>query len=114
MPKLKPGTVLPTPAEDAKIKRQMRQDSQNPEWTKRDFARARPASDVLPGIVGEEAAEKLLKPRGRPKAEVTKERINIRLSPEVVAYFKASGSGWQTRIDAALRQFIAEHRHLVR
>ncbi|WP_374626424.1 BrnA antitoxin family protein [Pandoraea sp.] len=113
MPKLKPRTVLPTPAKDAKVKRQMRQDPQNPEWTKKDFAKARPASEVLPGLVGEEAAEKLLKPRGRPKAEVAKERIDIRLSPEVVEYFKASGSGWQTRIDAALRQFIAEHPHLV-
>ncbi|WP_345740190.1 BrnA antitoxin family protein [Pandoraea apista] len=113
MPKLKPGTVFPTPAEDAKIKKQMRQDSQNPEGTKKDFAKARPANEVLPGIVGEEADEKLLKPRGRPKAEITKERINIRLSPEVVDYFKVSGSGWQTRIDAALRQFIAEHPHWV-
>ncbi|MGC7402403.1 BrnA antitoxin family protein [Pandoraea pneumonica] len=87
----------------------MRQDSQNPEWTKKDFAKARPASEVLPEVVGEDAAQKLLRRRGRPKADVTKERINIRLSPEVVDYFRASGSGWQTRIDAALRQFIAEH-----
>lgn len=63
MSKLKPSTVLPTPTEDAKIKQLMRQDSQNPEWTKKDFVKARPASEVLPGIVGEEAAEKLLKPR---------------------------------------------------
>jgi uncharacterized protein (DUF4415 family) len=35
--------------------------------------------------------------------------INIRLSPDVLAYFKAAGDGWQTRIDRALRQFIAEH-----
>lgn len=113
MPKLKPGTILPTPVEDAKIEKQIRQDSQNPEWTKKDFAKARPASEVLPGIVGKEAAEQLLKSRGRPKSDITKERINIRLSPEVVDYFKASGRGWQTRIDAALRQFISEHPHLV-
>ena len=41
--------------------------------------------------------------RGRPKAEVTKERITIRLSPEVVDSFRATGVGWQTRIDAALK-----------
>ena len=50
-----------------------------------------------------------MKPRGRPKAEVTKQRVGIRLSLEVIEHFKASGSGWQTRIDAALRQFITEH-----
>ncbi|AJP57978.1 hypothetical protein UC34_15370 [Pandoraea vervacti] len=113
MPKLKPGTILPTRVEDAKLKKQSRQDLDNPEWTKKGFAKAKPASEVLPGIVGEEASEKLLRPRGRPKADQTKERINIRLSPEVVEYFKASGRGWQTRIDVALQQFIAEHPHLV-
>jgi uncharacterized protein (DUF4415 family) len=46
---------------------------------------------------------------GRPKAEVTKERITIRLSRDVVTQFRATGEGWQTRIDAALRQFISEH-----
>lgn len=63
MSKLKLGTVLPTPADDAKIKQLMRQDSQNPEWTKKDFVNARLASEVLPGIVGDEAAEELLKRR---------------------------------------------------
>lgn len=47
---------------------------------------------------------------GRPKAEVTKERITIRLSRDVVSQFRATGSGWQTRVDSALRQFVSEHR----
>ena len=50
----------------------------------------------------------MLKPRGRPRAEFPKKRINIRLSHEVVEHFKSAGVGWQTRIDSALRQFIAE------
>ncbi|TDT43303.1 uncharacterized protein (DUF4415 family) [Halospina denitrificans] len=49
-----------------------------------------------------------LKPVGRPKAEVTKERVTIRLSPEVVAYFRSQGKGWQTRIDEALKAMIRE------
>lgn len=47
--------------------------------------------------------------RGRPKAEVTKERITIRLSPEVVESFRATGRGWQTRVDAALKEWLAKH-----
>jgi len=47
--------------------------------------------------------------RGRPKAEVTKERITIRLSPDVLAPFRKSGAGWQTRIDAALRDWLKRH-----
>ena len=84
-------------------------DDENPEWTAEDFAKARPAGEMLPQLFGEEAAKKMLKPRGRPPVEFPKERINIRLSHEVVEHFKSTGEGWQTRIDAALRQFITEH-----
>lgn len=84
-------------------------DDENPAWTAADMAHARPASEVLPGLLGAEVAKRLLKPRGRPRAEHPKVRINIRLSPEVVAHFKQAGEGWQTRIDTALRQFIADH-----
>lgn len=85
-------------------------DDENPEWTAEDFAKARPASEVLPQIFGAKVAQEMLKPRGRPRAEHPKERINIRLSHEVVEYFKSAGDGWQTRIDSALRQFITEHQ----
>lgn len=81
----------------------------NPVWTNSDFAQAQPAREVLPGIFSKARTESLLTPRGRPKADVTKVRVGIRLSSEVIDHFKASGDGWQTRIDAALRQFIAEH-----
>ena len=47
--------------------------------------------------------------RGRPKAAVTKERITIRLSPDVVQTFRATGNGWQTRMDEALREWVKSH-----
>ncbi|MEW5885123.1 MAG: BrnA antitoxin family protein [Pseudomonadota bacterium] len=84
-------------------------DDENPEWTAENFAKARPASEVLPQLFGEKVAREMLKPRGRPRVEFPKERINIRLSHEVVEHFKSAGVGWQTRIDSALRQYIAEH-----
>ncbi|MDR2213045.1 MAG: hypothetical protein LBE21_05400 [Pseudomonadales bacterium] len=48
MPTLKPGTIIPTPKEDAAIQRGIDADPDNPEWTEEDFAKARPARDVLP------------------------------------------------------------------
>jgi uncharacterized protein (DUF4415 family) len=48
--------------------------------------------------------------RGRPKKAVTKQRITIRLSPDVVDAFRATGKGWQTRMDEALRDWLKEHR----
>lgn len=45
--------------------------------------------------------------RGRPRAVTPKQRITIRLSPDVIEKFKAAGRGWQTRIDAALRDWLS-------
>ena len=44
--------------------------------------------------------------RGRPKSASPKEHINIRLSARVIDYFKATGPGWQSRIDAALIEWV--------
>jgi uncharacterized protein (DUF4415 family) len=52
-------------------------DSENPELTDDDFAKMRPACEVLPEIFGAEIAKELLIPRGRPRLEKTKEHINI-------------------------------------
>jgi uncharacterized protein (DUF4415 family) len=46
--------------------------------------------------------------RGEQKAP-RKIATAIRLSPEVVAFFKAGGKGWQTRVDEALREYIKTH-----
>lgn len=46
------------------------------------------------------------RPRGRPPkaAGERKEKVTLRLSPDVLAHFRAKGAGWQTRIDEALRK----------
>lgn len=81
-------------------------DDENPEWTDADFARARPAAEVLREQFGAEAVAHLLKPkRGRPLKAAPKRAINIRLSPEVLEYFRATGPGWQTRVDEVLRRY---------
>lgn len=47
--------------------------------------------------------------RGRPKSENPKLLVSVRYSPEVVAYFKSTGDGWQSRMDSVLRQYVARH-----
>jgi uncharacterized protein (DUF4415 family) len=47
--------------------------------------------------------------RGRPRSEHPKVPISIRLSEDVLARFKAGGPGWQSRIDAALKEWLAQH-----
>jgi len=73
-------------------------------------------SDINAGIAEDPDTRELsdrefqrLRPLGRPKAKVTKERITIRLSPEVVEKFRATGSGWQARMDKALQEYLKTH-----
>ncbi len=77
-------------------------DDENPEWTVADFKRARPAAEVLPQLIGKEATARLLRPRGRPKSPDAKVSISLRIPPDTLARWKASGPGWQTRMAAAL------------
>lgn len=79
-------------------------DDENPELTEEWFARAIPFSG-LPKSLQTTLAQR---PRG-PQKSPLKERITIRLSPEVVAPFRATGEGWQTRLDAALKDWLKTH-----
>lgn len=81
-------------------------DSENPEWTDADFARARPAAEVLPGLFGKKVAKEMLKPRGRPKSDTPKTHLNVRLDADIVEHFKAEGPGWQTRMNDTLKRAI--------
>jgi uncharacterized protein (DUF4415 family) len=47
--------------------------------------------------------------RGRPKSENKKMLLSVRYSPEVVAYFKSTGEGWQSRMDGVLREYVERH-----
>ena len=52
----------------------------------------------------------LRRPRGRPFSQhPVKVQTTIRFDADVLAAFKASGAGWQTRINEALRQYLHEH-----
>jgi len=47
--------------------------------------------------------------RGRPKSTSTKQLVSVRYSPEVLAYFKSTGEGWQSRMDGVLREYVQRH-----
>jgi uncharacterized protein (DUF4415 family) len=72
----------------------------NPELTAEQLAQAKPFAEVFPELAAR------MRRRGPQKA-VKKVSTTIRLSPEVVAHFRATGKGWQSRIDEALRKLIA-------
>jgi uncharacterized protein (DUF4415 family) len=82
-----------------------RPDEDNPEWTKEDLTRARPAAEVLAEIIGEKAAQELIRRgRGRPQKADKKVNQTLRLDPDVLEAFRQEGSGWQARINQVLRE----------
>ncbi len=92
MPKLKAGTIRPTPAEDAAI-----------------TAAAMSDPDAVPFTDAEWVQVKPLVRRGRPLGSGTKTQVTLRLDVDVVDKFRASGDGWQTRINDALKSWVQTH-----
>jgi uncharacterized protein (DUF4415 family) len=76
----------------------------NPVWNDETFKRARSAREVLPHLFGRATAEKMLRPRGRPKTGNARIAISLRLPPETLAQWKATGPGWQTRMADKLKR----------
>jgi uncharacterized protein (DUF4415 family) len=87
----------------------VRKSSENPEWTKATFAKAKPANEVLSEVFGAPVARRMLKPRGRPKTGVARTAISIRLPPDTLARWKATGPGWQTRMAETLDKAIRKN-----
>ncbi len=75
----------------------MRAVSDNPKWTKEDFAKAKSFAEVFPKLAG------TIRRRGRQKTP-TKKAISLRLDRDVLEAYQASGDGWQTRINNDLRK----------
>lgn len=74
------------------------------ELTAQDIALMKPAADVLP--VEFLAAIK----RGRPPLERPKKMVSLRMDQDVIDALQASGPGWQTRVNAAIKELLAAHK----
>ena len=83
--------IRPTQSEEAAINAGIATDNDTYELTLTEFKQLRAV-------------------RGRPRSDAPKQRITIRLSPDVLTKFKAAGKGWQTRVDLALRDWLKTHR----
>ena len=82
--------IRPTEAEDAQI-----------------TAAALTDPDNLPLTDGE--LRQFRKSRGRPQGSGKKEQVTLRLDTDILEQFRATGNGWQTRINEALKDWIKQH-----
>lgn len=75
---------------------------ESPVLTKAELALAQPFGRVFP-----ELAEKMRKNLGgRPPLAQPKRAISIRLDQDVIDKFKASGAGWQGRMNEILKRSV--------
>lgn len=81
---------LPTPEEDAQI-----------------TAAALTDPDNLP--LTNEELQQFRRTRGRPQGSGKKEQVTLRIDTEILKQFRATGNGWQTRINDALRDWVKQH-----
>ncbi|MFB9952046.1 BrnA antitoxin family protein [Rhizobium puerariae] len=77
-------------------------DPDNPELTDEQIANMKPFREVFPDLAA--SIDREIARRGRPKAEQTKQPVTIRLDPDIVDHYKATGRGWQSRMNDDLRK----------
>ena len=90
----KPKIVMPSEAEDRRIVAAAKGDPDAQPLTQKQLNAMVPLKAL----------------RGRPKSERKKQLISVRYSQEVIEYFRATGEGWQARMDEVLRRYVARHR----
>ena len=78
--------------------------SDNPPLTDDELAKAKLGTDGMPPAM----AAAFTARGGRPRAERRKMPVTIRLDPDIIEAFKATGSGWQTRMNEALRRAVRD------
>ncbi|MBX9632691.1 MAG: BrnA antitoxin family protein [Burkholderiales bacterium] len=61
---------------------------------------------VTPGGGVEATISAIRRTRG-PGKKPSKEQVAIRLDPDIIGAFKAGGPGWQTRMNAALKEWLS-------
>jgi uncharacterized protein (DUF4415 family) len=86
----------------AYTKKDLEEVLHNPKWTEKDIARAKPFAAMFP-----ELAASYRRARG-PQKSPTKAAVSLRLDRRIIDHFRATGEGWQTRINNVLLEVIGK------
>jgi uncharacterized protein (DUF4415 family) len=89
----RPAVVMPTAEEDKRVLAAAKSDPDAQPLTTKQL------KEMVP----------LRKALGRPKSARRKVLLSVRYSPEVIAFFKSTGEGWQSRMDGVLREYVEKN-----
>jgi uncharacterized protein (DUF4415 family) len=91
----------------SKILKRLPLSAPTPEEDRRIVAAAKADPDAQPLTARQlKAMVPIQVVRGRPKSTNPKQLVSVRYSPEVLAYFRSTGEGWQSRMDEVLREYV--------
>jgi len=96
MPVLKPNHIFVTDEEDAAITTAAMNDPDALPWTEEQLEAAKPFMHIGKG--------------GRPRVSVQRPTLNMRVDAPVLNHLRATGKGWQTRVNALLREAVEQGR----
>lgn len=92
--------TLISEVEEVRIQKMIASDPDAPEVTPEQAAKAKPFAEAFPAL----AKTMRKNVGGRPRSASPKVPVSIRLDQDVIAKFKATGPGWQSRINEVLRK----------
>ena len=92
--------TLISEVEEVRIQKMIASDPDAPEVTPEQAAKAKPFAEAFPAL----AKTMPKNVGGRPRSASPKVPVSIRLDQDVIAKFKATGPGWQSRINEVLRK----------
>ncbi|MGU3399160.1 BrnA antitoxin family protein [Brucellaceae bacterium D45D] len=90
-----------TDKEEAEIQKMIASDPDNPELTDEQLKQGKSFKDAFPDLHAS-----IQRSRGRPSVPNPKQQVSLRLSPDVLSKLKASGKGWQSKVDDILRKAV--------
>ena len=102
MPKLRPGDIPLTSEEEAAVNAGIAADPDTFELDEAWFSGACPAIEADP-----EAVKRWRRFQGKKKTP-TEDGVTVPIDADIAAYFRASGPGWQARLNETLRQAISD------
>lgn len=86
-----------TDAEEEEIQREIASNPDAPEATAEELKTARRFADAFPDLM-----DSIKRSRGRPRKPSAKEAVTLRLQPDTIARFKASGVDWRAKMSQLL------------